>query len=245
MAEINEKNSEVNAKLEAAKYDLSQKDETISSLEEKVKEAEKKLEAAQQEKKEANEAVSAAQKGAAKKNSMMVDSLQRELQQLQQASARKSAAAQKMLQEREAECAELRANMKELQQEVDKGSLSDRKIFELAEQQSNRESTQVKEIEIRDKALEKLTTKLVERDGELAHAERKAEDAVGQVEDLCRIKRREDVNIDYLKGIVVQYLSKPPGSTERASLLPVLATLLQVRESLCCTILLRFTYFRP
>jgi hypothetical protein len=32
-----------------------------------------------------------------------------------------------------------------------------------------------------------------------------------------------------LKGVVVQYLSKPPGTSERARLLPVLATLLQVR----------------
>merc|ERR1711862_789671 len=34
-------------------------------------------------------------------------------------------------------------------------------------------------------------------------------------------------NLDYLKSIIVQYLSKPPGSSERASLLPVIATLLQ------------------
>merc|ERR1711920_763103 len=33
--------------------------------------------------------------------------------------------------------------------------------------------------------------------------------------------------MDYLKSIVVQFLSKPPGTSERAALLPVLATLLQ------------------
>eukprot|EP00985_Skeletonema_marinoi_P011533 scaffold5487_cov153-Skeletonema_marinoi.AAC.16 len=33
--------------------------------------------------------------------------------------------------------------------------------------------------------------------------------------------------MDYLKCIVVQYLVKPPGSSERTALLPVLATLLQ------------------
>eukprot|EP00804_Cyclotella_cryptica_P005886 CCRYP_000165-RB/>CCRYP_000165-RB protein AED:0.48 eAED:0.48 QI:0/-1/0/1/-1/0/1/0/102 len=37
--------------------------------------------------------------------------------------------------------------------------------------------------------------------------------------------------MDYLKSIVVQYLAKPPGSSERAALLPVLATLLQFDES--------------
>jgi hypothetical protein len=52
-----------------------------------------------------------------------------------------------------------------------------------------------------------------------------------QVEELCRVRRREDVNLDYLKSIVVQYLSLPPGSSERARLLPVLATLLQFDDS--------------
>ena len=33
--------------------------------------------------------------------------------------------------------------------------------------------------------------------------------------------------MDYLKSVVVEYLAKPPGSSERSALLPVLATLLQ------------------
>jgi chromosome segregation ATPase len=237
LAEMNEKNSDMNAKLEAALYDLRQKDEVVANLEEKIKEMEQKVTEAEKEKKDASEALASSQKGAAKKSTMMVDSLQRELQQVQQAAARKSAAAQKIIQEKEAECSELRAANKELQQEVDKGSLSDRKIFELAELQSNRESAQVSEIEIRDGALERLKTALLIRDGDLAHAEKVVEDFRGQIDDLCRIKRREDVNMDYLKGIVVQYLSKPPGSSERSSLLPVLATLLQVSK---CTLCVKF-----
>ena len=47
------------------------------------------------------------------------------------------------------------------------------------------------------------------------------------MEQLARVHRREGVNMDYLKSIVVQYLAKPPGSSERSALLPVLATLLQ------------------
>ena len=58
-------------------------------------------------------------------------------------------------------------------------------------------------------------------------AEKRIREAEGQVEELNRIRRREDVNIDYLKSIVVQFLSKAPGTSERAALLPVLATLLQ------------------
>ena len=120
-----------------------------------------------------------------------------------------------------------------MQQEVDKGTLSDRRIFEFAAKQSNRESIAQSEIEIRDKQVQRLTEALLGRDGDLASAEYTVHHVEGQVEELCRVRRREDVNLDYLKSIIVQYLSKPPGSSERAALLPVLATLLQVRITSC------------
>jgi len=75
--------------------------------------------------------------------------------------------------------------------------------------------------------VQRLTQKLEHHDDELATAEHTQKQIEGQVEELCRIHRREDINLDYLKGIVVQFLSKPPGSSERGALLPVLATLLQ------------------
>ena len=156
-----------------------------------------------------------------------MDLLQKELQSVKQQMARKSAAAQKMLQERESECTELRKTMKALQHEVDKGSLSDRKIFELAEKQSNRESMLASEIEARNKTIDQLQAALITRDDELAATEAAKEKAESEVEELCRLRRREDVNVDYLKSIIVQYLSLPSGSTERAGLLPVIATLLQ------------------
>ena len=109
-------------------------------------------------------------------------------------------------------------------------SLSDRFIFELAGKQSDRESAAAAEIELRDKMMERFAKALTDRDGELATAEYNVEHVENKVEELGRVKRREDVNIDYLKSIVVQYLSKPPGSSERAALLPVLATLLQVSQ---------------
>jgi hypothetical protein len=48
-----------------------------------------------------------------------------------------------------------------------------------------------------------------------------------QITDLRRVSKREGVNMDYLKNIILQYLSFPPASPERNSLLPVLALLLQ------------------
>jgi len=105
--------------------------------------------------------------------------------------------------------------------------LSDRRIFELAAQQSNRETAATAEIEVRDRLIERLTAKLEAGDGDLASAEIAVQKKEEQVEDLARVHRREGVNMDYLKSIVVQYLAKPPGSSERTALLPVLATLLQ------------------
>ena len=172
-----------------------------------------------------------AQKGAEAKTTKTIEALQKELQTVKQQMARKSAAAQKLLQEREAECAELKRVNSKLQVEVENGSLSDRRIFELAAKQSNRESHQATEIEIRDKTIETMKNALLARDGDLAHAEKQVLDVESQVEELCRVRRREDVNLDYLKDIVVKYLSLPPGSSERARLLPVLATLLQFNAS--------------
>ena len=231
LAEINEKNSETNAKLEAALYDLSQKDEAVKEAEEKLKDLEGKLVKVQQEKKQATESLAHVQKGAAKKTALQIESLQKELSQLQQSSARKSAAAQRMIQEKEAECSSLRATNKKLQDEVDKGTLSDRKIFELAAHQSNRETAQSEAVKARDRAIDRLKQKLTDQDGALAVAEKKLQEKDEQIEELGRIRRREDVNIDYLKSIVVQFLSKPPGTSERSALLPVIATLLQFNDT--------------
>jgi len=227
LADINDKNAEIVGKLEAANYDLSAKDEEIQELQERLLSMEKSLANAQRAKKQANESLSSAQKGVDAKKAKMVEGLQREVQSLHQQMAKKSAAAQKLIQQREAECIELRKANKSLQQEVDRGSLSDRRIFELAAQQSSRESVAASEIQVRDKMVKGLTDKLVAQDSDLAKAEHSVIQYENQVEDLCRMRRREDVNLDYLKSIVVQYLSKPPGSTERGALLPVLATLLQ------------------
>ena len=231
LGELNESSSEIRAQLEAAVYDSGQKDETIVAIRGQLEKSEKSL-AQQASRKTQNESFAqhVADKESAKR-AKIIDTQQKELQSLQQQMVRKSTAAQRLLQEREAECSELRKTNKTLQNEVDKGSLSDRRIFELAAQQSNRESVATAEIELRDKLVKRLAEKLESRDSELASAEYTVQKVEGQVEELCRVQRREDVNLDYLKSIVVQYLSKPPGSSERAALLPVLATLLQFDAS--------------
>ena len=227
VADLNDSLTETKAKLEAAIYDLSQKDEEIETIKRALEKAEDALK---------NVEIKAAETAAVAKQvndkdsvqkSRMIKSLQTQVDNLQNQLKKKSSAAQKILKEREAECAELRKANRTLQNEVDKGSLSDRRIFELAAQQSTRETAAAAEIEIRDKLVARLTEKLEERDGDLASAELTVEKVEDRVAALSRVHRREGVNMDYLKSIVVQYLAKPPGSSERKALLPVLATLLQ------------------
>ena len=232
LAELNDSNAETQAKLEAAMYDLGQKDDDLKAAREDVEKLEKSV-AAMKNQTDVMRKAATDQKSQSItdkdiiRKAKLADSLQKDLQSLQQQMAKKSSAAQRLLQQREADCQDLKKRIKTLQKEVDKGSLSDRRIFELAAQQSNRESVATAEIDARNQMVERLTEKLVTHDDELATAEYSKKEVEKQVEELCRIHRREDVNLDYLKGTIVQYLSKPPGSSERNALLPVIATLLQ------------------
>mmetsp|Transcript_22534 Transcript_22534/g.32305 ORF Transcript_22534/g.32305 Transcript_22534/m.32305 type:complete len:296 (+) Transcript_22534:3-890(+) len=227
LADVNDRHTEAQAALEAANYELSQKDEAVQAAEEQIEKLEQELSKVQNARRAASESASSAAKGADAKKVKMIESLQKQIISLQQQMSKRSSAAQKLIQQRETECIELRKANKELQHEVDQSSLSDRKIFELAAQQSNRESRATAEIQMRDKMIAKLKEQLEKRDGELGSAQQAVTRVESQVEELSRVRRREDVNLDYLKSVVVQYLSKPPGSTEREALLSVLATLLQ------------------
>lgn len=232
LSELNETNAETQAKLEAAIYDLGQKDDDVKTALEDVERLQKTLSEAESQTQAVKRAALdqksqvSTDKDVVKK-AKLAESLQREVQSLQQQMIKKSSAAQRLLQQREADCQELKKRIKALQQELDKGSLSDRRIFELAAQQSNRESVASSEIDIRNQMVENLTDKLQKNDDELATAEYTKRQVEKQVEELARIHRREDINLDYLKGTIVQFLSKPPGSSERGALLPVIATLLQ------------------
>ena len=146
---------------------------------------------------------------------------------LKEVMSKKSAAAQRIIGEKKAEYDKLLKEREELKTEISSGSHQDRKFFEFAQQQSNREATINAEIEIRDTAVSRMMEKLVGRDGQVAEMEEVLDQKTRQNEDLGRVKRRENVNLDYLKSVVVQFLSHASGSSERKHLLPVIATLLQ------------------
>jgi len=227
VADLSDSLGEAKAKFEAASYDLAQKEEEMESTKQQLENVETALKGAQSK---AADCLLSAQQNT-EKNSMqkskIIKTLKAQVDSLQTAMKKKSATAQKMIKEKEVECAELRKTNNCLQGEVNQVSLSDKRIFELAAHQSNREVAAVAEIDIRNTLIERLSQKVEEGDGNLARAELTVVKVEDQVEGLARVHRREGVNMDYLKSIVVQYLAKPPGSSERSALLPVLATLLQ------------------
>jgi len=225
--EQKEENTQTKSKVDELLSCIDQKEQDILQLEKELETAKAGLHEAKQSKERFadrnNASAEIARKDIERQHRAQLEALQQQM-------ARKSAAAQKLLQQREQECIELRKSNKAMKHELDSGSSSDRHIFELAAKQSNRESLVATEVEIREELMSKLTQELSSRDIELAVVEKAVLDAEEQVEELCRIKRREDVNLDYLKSVVVKFLSLPTGSSEKASLLPVLATLLQFDE---------------
>jgi hypothetical protein len=68
---------------------------------------------------------------------------------------------------------------------------------------------------------------LANRDLELARSQRTLAEVTAEAAELRRVHQREGINMDYLKNIVVQYMTFPVQSSEKLSLVPVIAMLLQ------------------
>ena len=85
--------------------------------------------------------------------------------------------------------------------------------------------------ENRELAFQQLQAALASKDADLAQLQQAQSALVSELTDLRRITKREGVNLDYLKNIVLQYMVFPVASTERMQLVPVIATLLQFNQS--------------
>lgn len=79
----------------------------------------------------------------------------------------------------------------------------------------------------RELAFQQVQNALALKDLELARLQQGHTHLVAEVADLRRVAKREGVNMDYLKNVVLQYMTFPPSSAERNALVPVLALLLQ------------------
>ena len=72
-----------------------------------------------------------------------------------------------------------------------------------------------------------MQSALAAKDFELAQVQQMLTDLTTEITELRKIKQREGINMDYLKNVVIQYMTFPINSSERNALVPVLAMLLQ------------------
>jgi hypothetical protein len=83
----------------------------------------------------------------------------------------------------------------------------------------------------RELVLQRLQEVLAGKDHDLALLQQSHQALTEEVAELRRTNRREGVNMDYLKHVVLQYMSFSQRSTERRTLVPVIAMLLQFSRS--------------
>lgn len=69
--------------------------------------------------------------------------------------------------------------------------------------------------------------KLAGKDLELAQTQQHLTELGHEVLELRKVKQREGINMDYLKNIILQYMTFPMQSSEKLALVPVIAMLLQ------------------
>jgi chromosome segregation ATPase len=226
------------AQLEELKNELATKDQTIRDtiervntlqinltntehrLDERVRESNGIIKSLEQSKEELEIKFNQSTKEMIKSHELAIDNLKKDY-------AKKSALARTLMSEKEEEARVLSSKVTELQAEINSGAPSERRIFEIASNQAKREATHNRYSDTREVAFQQLQNTLASKDLDLACAQQSYSDLVNEVVELRRTTRRESVNMDYLKNIVVQYMSFPSQSPEKVSLVPVIAMLLQ------------------
>ncbi|KAF4321360.1 hypothetical protein BBO99_00004760 [Phytophthora kernoviae] len=150
-------------------------------------------------------------------------SFKREVERLEAESKHKSKLALQAVLEKEKEIARLSTRLGVVEEDVRSGDADNRKILEFAQLQAKREAEareQAAEMQALSDQLEEAQRELQElRDDKRRHAE--------ELTAMLQNQRRDGVNMEYLKNVVVQYMSFRPGSSQQARLIPVLTTLLQ------------------
>jgi len=168
---------------------------------------------------------------AEKRNTSLVSGLQdkheQALETLKRDYSKKSSLARTLLSEKEEEVRVLGSKTQELLTEIKSGAPNEKRIFELAEVQAKREAVHGVHGNTREMAFQQLQTALAARDLDLACVQQSQSALATEVSELRRHTKREGVNLDYLKNVVLQYMSFPVQAPERVSLVPVIAMLLQ------------------
>ena len=138
--------------------------------------------------------------------------------------------ARQLLQQGEEDARLLNEKIELLSTEIRSGAPSERKIFEIAQTQARREHLHSVKLDTREVAFQQLQEKLSLKDLQLAQLQTANSSLLEEAVQLRRVDKRQGVNMDYLKDVVLQYITFPIQAPERASLVPVISMLLQFTQ---------------
>lgn len=150
-----------------------------------------------------------------------------ELEKVQKEFNKKSGMARQLLQEKEEDIRLLNEKFEVLSTEIRSGAPSERKIFEIAQNQAKREHLHSVKLDTREMAFQQLQEKLSLKDLQLAQLQTANSNLRSEAAQLSRVAKREGVNMDYLKDVMLKFITFPVQSPEKTSLVPVIAMLLQ------------------
>ena len=140
-------------------------------------------------------------------------------QRLEADHAKRSSLARTILAEKDSKVELLRKRVGELETELASGGHAHKKIVEIAERQARREGALSSEAA-------QATRAVRDRDGEVADLASQLLGCQKKLDDARRGLGRDSTNLEYVKNLLVQYFSLRQNSSEQASLVPVLATVL-------------------
>lgn len=228
----------VQEKVDSLERSIVLKDEKLEEAEIKIKYTEQMLAAKQAEHEEARaihekslrmkqDEISEIKFAHDEELAALKKSHEKALSDLKKESAKKVQLSRAAMEEKDDEIRELVAQNKALREEIECGHPTDRKIFELASRQASRDANHHTLRDVREVAFQQLQANLASKDLELARLQDSHRQLQSEVAELRCVKNRETVNMDYLKNIILQYMSFPSSSPERAGLVPVISLLLQ------------------
>lgn len=152
-----------------------------------------------------------------------------ELERYRVEASAKSQRARQLIAQKDKELEALQARVSELELEVQHGKPAERRILEFAHVQAQREQ----EVTRRDARIQSLETQLVGAQDALAASNAKCERLQSEVEAQHRalVAAGPRVNMEYLKNVVLRYMTFGSSSSEAKILVPVISTLLQFSDA--------------
>ncbi|KAH8098611.1 hypothetical protein JL720_1569 [Aureococcus anophagefferens] len=146
--------------------------------------------------------------------------------------AKRSSLARSIMAEKDAKLRDLAATVARLEADLSCGGHENRAFVEIANRCANRqaarEGAHAVDLEAAKVATKRLQTAIKSRDAEMADLASKLLAAHAALDE--RAAPGDGPNLEYVKNVVVQYMSLVPGSSEHASLVPVLATVLDFSD---------------